>query len=480
MCAHIRATASPRAGIAPGLPVAAALPVGIGEDRLPSHLVERDVLRRVIGGAGDRQGGEHRIRIARHPLQHLHPAHRAAQHGEQPRDAQVVDQHLLRTDHVVDGHRREIGAPRARAVVAQAARAGRAHAAAQHVGADDEVAVGVDRPARPHHHVPPAVLAGDRMASRRHTGRRSAHGRPARRWTAPRSVCRRCGRPPSCAAAARRSPASCPSSKVTLGVCSVAASVADVSIPRLHRPGAARSQPAGRLLFARTPASAISAGPVPARMMSSSAPLDAPPAPAASAEEPPPQDGWPGGLAALRAELDRIDDDAARPADAARARGGAGGEVRQAQRVSARARGLDHPPPAASSQRRACRRRRWCASGASCSPARPPCRGRSRWRVCEPRCGAAFTQAAREHFGALTPLHAHRQPGAGDGRGQPRAPPRWPCCRCRRRPSTRRWWTALLQQDEPRVHVVARLPFWAPRAGRRARRPGAGDRHHRA
>jgi chorismate mutase / prephenate dehydratase len=25
------------------------------------------------------------------------------------------------------------------------------------------------------------------------------------------------------------------------------------------------------------------------------------------------------------------------------------------------------------------------------------------------------------------------------------------------------WWTALLQKDEPRVHVVGRLPFWAPR-----------------
>ena len=42
--------------------------------------------------------------------------------------------------------------------------------------------------------------------------------------------------------------------------------------------------------------------------MSHSAPTDAPPAPAASAEEPPPQDDWPGGLAPLRAELDRIDD----------------------------------------------------------------------------------------------------------------------------------------------------------------------------
>ena len=25
------------------------------------------------------------------------------------------------------------------------------------------------------------------------------------------------------------------------------------------------------------------------------------------------------------------------------------------------------------------------------------------------------------------------------------------------------WWTALLHRDEPRIHVVARLPFWAPR-----------------
>jgi len=25
------------------------------------------------------------------------------------------------------------------------------------------------------------------------------------------------------------------------------------------------------------------------------------------------------------------------------------------------------------------------------------------------------------------------------------------------------WWTALLHRDEPRLHVVARLPFWSPR-----------------
>ena len=85
--------------------------------------------------------------------------------------------------------------------------------------------------------------------------------------------------------------------------------------------------------------------------------------------------------------------------------------------------------------------------------------------VCEPDGGAGFTQAAREHFGALTPLRAYGSPAQamaevsrGSGRGGGAA-------RCRRRPRPPRdaWWTALLQKDEPRVHVVARLPFWAPR-----------------
>ena len=42
-------------------------------------------------------------------------------------------------------------------------RPGRAHAAADHVAADDEVAVGVERPAGTDHGLPPAGLAGDRM-----------------------------------------------------------------------------------------------------------------------------------------------------------------------------------------------------------------------------------------------------------------------------------------------------------------------------
>ena len=49
---------------------------------------------------------------------------------------------------------------------------------------------------------------------------------------------------------------------------------------------------------------------------------------------------------------------------------------------------------------------------------------------------AAFTQAAREHFGALTPLHAYgraAQAMAEVSRGSTAGP----CCQCRRRPMAR-------------------------------------------
>ena len=82
--------------------------------------------------------------------------------------------------------------------------------------------------------------------------------------------------------------------------------------------------------------------------------------------------------------------------------------------------------------------------------------------VCEPEPGNGFAQCAREHFGALTPLRVYHSPaqaiaelGAGtataavlplpaDEEAQP-------------------WWPSLLHRADPRMHVVARLPFWAPR-----------------
>ena len=84
--------------------------------------------------------------------------------------------------------------------------------------------------------------------------------------------------------------------------------------------------------------------------------------------------------------------------------------------------------------------------------------------VCEPDGGAGFTQAAREHFGALTPLRAYGSPAqamAEVSRGSAAVA----VLPVPSETDTTRdaWWTALLQKDEPRVHVVGRLPFWAPR-----------------
>jgi len=85
--------------------------------------------------------------------------------------------------------------------------------------------------------------------------------------------------------------------------------------------------------------------------------------------------------------------------------------------------------------------------------------------VCEPSGGGAgFTQAAREHFGALTPLHAYGSPAqalAVVSRGAA-AVAVLPVPS--ETESTRdAWWTALLHKDETRMYVVGRLPFWGPR-----------------
>ncbi len=144
--------------------IVAALPVRVGHDRLASDLVERDVLRRMAGGAGDRHGGEHPLGVARGPFQHLHPAHRPADDAEEIGNAEMVDQRRLRTDHVADGHDREAQVPGLAGPGIGVERARRAQASAQHVAADDEVACRVQDLARADDALPPAGLAGDGIA----------------------------------------------------------------------------------------------------------------------------------------------------------------------------------------------------------------------------------------------------------------------------------------------------------------------------
>ena len=84
--------------------------------------------------------------------------------------------------------------------------------------------------------------------------------------------------------------------------------------------------------------------------------------------------------------------------------------------------------------------------------------------VCETDPSGAMAACAREHFGALTPLHLYHTPsqaiaavaqaGASvavlplpDGAPGPMGA----------------WWISLLGREAPRMFVVARLPFWTPR-----------------
>ncbi len=83
--------------------------------------------------------------------------------------------------------------------------------------------------------------------------------------------------------------------------------------------------------------------------------------------------------------------------------------------------------------------------------------------VCDTDPGNAFVQCAREHFGALTPLRLYHSPAqaiaevsAGTATAAVLPVPA--------EDETAPWWIALLHRDEPRLYVVARLPFWAPRA----------------
>ncbi len=84
--------------------------------------------------------------------------------------------------------------------------------------------------------------------------------------------------------------------------------------------------------------------------------------------------------------------------------------------------------------------------------------------VCDPDPACGYTAAAREHFGALIPLRSYRTPAQamGEVRAGLAAAAVLPLPADGEAASAA-WWTALLHQDGPRIHVTARLPFWAPR-----------------
>jgi len=203
--------------------------------------------------------------------------------------------------------------------------------------------------------------------------------------------------------------------------------------------------------------------------MSSSAPVDvpsAPPGPAPSGtDEPPARDDWrSGGLTALRAELDRIDTavhdllmQRARVVEHV-ARSGKPAAFRPGREASIIRRLLKRHqgglPPAS-----LVRIWRELLAGTTSM------QGGFSVAVCAPpEGGTLFVQIAREHFGALTPLRTHRSPAQaiGEVSAGSAAVAVLPLPSGTEEPRDA-WWTALLHKDEPRIHVVGRLPFWHPR-----------------
>ena len=176
--------------------------------------------------------------------------------------------------------------------------------------------------------------------------------------------------------------------------------------------------------------------------------------------EPAPPDGWRnGGLPALRAELDRIDDaihdllmqraeiveHVARSGKPAAFRPGR--EASIIRRLLGRHRGALPPVALVRIWRELLAGTTGMQGGFSLA-VRDPGEG-----------GALVTQLAREHFGVLTPLRTYS--GAGEaleavsGGGASVGVLPWPS-------EDETWWTALLHH-EPRLHIIACLPFWKPR-----------------
>ncbi len=183
--------------------------------------------------------------------------------------------------------------------------------------------------------------------------------------------------------------------------------------------------------------------------------------PAAESAEP----HWPRDLGALRAELDRVDDEMH---DLLMRRAEVVGQLA----ASGAKNGVPLRPG-----REAAILRRLLARHAGALPPQTVVRI---WRellagttamqgpfviaVCNSDPGAGFIQAAREQFGALTPLRVHgsaAQAIADVSAG--RATVAVLALPSETEAPRDAWWMALLQKDEPRIHVVARLPFWTRR-----------------
>ena len=84
--------------------------------------------------------------------------------------------------------------------------------------------------------------------------------------------------------------------------------------------------------------------------------------------------------------------------------------------------------------------------------------------VCERDGGQDILAAAREQFGAITPFRLHHTPAQAmrDVSAGLATAAVLPLPLDGEAPASA-WWPTLLQPGDPRIHVVARLPFWTTR-----------------
>ena len=84
--------------------------------------------------------------------------------------------------------------------------------------------------------------------------------------------------------------------------------------------------------------------------------------------------------------------------------------------------------------------------------------------VCDAGSGAVVTQLAREHFGTLTPLRTHPSPAQALNDVTSGAASVAILPLPTEADGPRDAWWATLANRIPRLHVIARLPFWTQRA----------------
>ena len=150
--------------------IGAFVPFRIGHDGLPSHLVKGNGQSRVSSGRGKRNSGPHLFRVAYTPLQNLHASNGSSDNSQNIFDSQMIHQSFLGFNHVSDRNYRKLKTVGQNGLRVYGAGAGGSHAAADNVGANHEIFIGINAFAGTDHVVPPTGFLVVRFIVTGHMG----------------------------------------------------------------------------------------------------------------------------------------------------------------------------------------------------------------------------------------------------------------------------------------------------------------------